>query len=63
MGFAVSWTGLDVYYVSLKDDNESRDDTLAPPTQDESISLEERLSIFSQVIEGSATSVALDWRK
>ena len=65
VGLAVCWTGLEVFYLSLEMGEEvgRPEDSLAPPTQDESISVQERLSMVSQVMGGTAAVSALQWRR
>eukprot|EP00090_Calanus_glacialis_P026477 TRINITY_DN41690_c0_g1_i1.p1 TRINITY_DN41690_c0_g1~~TRINITY_DN41690_c0_g1_i1.p1 ORF type:complete len:1191 (+),score=470.34 TRINITY_DN41690_c0_g1_i1:391-3573(+) len=63
VGLAVSWSGLDVFYISLQNEHEEMmNDTLAPPTQDQTISVQERLAAVSQVMGGGATVCSLGWR-
>merc|ERR1719186_1456669 len=65
VGLAVCWSGLEVFYLSLEmgEEMERPDDSLTPPTQDETISVQERLSVVSQVMGGVAAVSALQWRR
>ena len=64
VGLAVCWSGLDVFYISLQVEQEAgMNDTLAPPSQDQTISVQERLAAMSEVMAGEATVSALSWRR
>ena len=63
VGVAISWSHLQSFYIQLEEDNEAPDDSLTPPDDDTSISLEERLSLVrSALCRPEATVAASDFK-
>ena len=64
VGLAVSWSQLDVFFLSLTEEGERLDDSLCPASQDPAISLSERLAAVSEVLRRPGTVVTmLGWRQ
>lgn len=51
VGLAVSWSQLDAFYINLSEESQDPNDTIAPPTQeDSSITLQDRLDLVKVML-------------